>query len=151
MYVYFEHSPGSWLVGSYNPIGNWMVESEHGSRFDASCRAVVLNRSSIPTSGVNSPTTSELIEYINHLCGQTEHKRNLVRVLNVVKYLSNFYIYADQITEKEFLKVRSVGYKTWDFYLSTYIKFKTHLTRKSISEEIKRSNNYADMILREIL
>lgn len=151
MYVYFEHSPGKWLVGMYNVSGNWIPESEHKSRFEANCRVVSLNKNSFPKIYENSPTVSDLIDYIDKLCKQAEKKRHLTRILNVVKFLSNYYIYADQITQDEFLKVSNIGRKTWEFYLSIYCRFKKHIEHKKIGFETSTRDRFAEMIWRQVL
>lgn len=151
MYVYFEHSPGKWLVGSYNVSGNWIPESEHKSRLEANCRVVSLNRNSFPKNSQNSPTVLELIDYIGNLCKEAEKKNHLTRILNVVKFLSNYYVYTEQITQDEFLKVSNAGKKTWEFYLSVYCRFKSHITHKNLINETSAGDRFAEMIWRQVL
>lgn len=43
MYVYVKTEPGLWTVGFYNPRGDWVSESDHGSKNEAAARVSYLN------------------------------------------------------------------------------------------------------------
>ena len=43
MYVYLRTEPALWTVGSYNPDGGWMPESDHSDREQAARRVAWLN------------------------------------------------------------------------------------------------------------
>jgi hypothetical protein len=92
-----------------------------------------------------------LIDYIGNLCKEAEKKNQLTRILNVVKFLSNYYVYTEQITQDEFVKVSNAGKKTWEFYLSVYCRFKSHITHKNLINETSAKDRFAEMIWRQVL
>ncbi len=43
MYIYLQTEPGLWTVGHYNPSGDFVPESDWGSKSDAANRVHYLN------------------------------------------------------------------------------------------------------------
>lgn len=56
MYVYFQLEPLLFTVGFYTPNGEWVSETDHGSKEEAADRAHYLNGGKLGTS----PTRIEL-------------------------------------------------------------------------------------------
>lgn len=44
-YVYIKSEPGLWTVGFYDPQGQWVPESDHGTAEEAAKRVAWLNGS----------------------------------------------------------------------------------------------------------
>lgn len=151
MYVYFEHSPGKWLVGHYDTSGTWKVESEHNSRSEANSRVVRLNRLSPAYLYGGRVNLTELIEYLDSECRKCEDKRNLSRVLNVLKLLSNFFLYADHISQSDFFGVNNTGKKTWEVYLKVLDDFKNRSSSVKQPTISSGKDRFSEMIWRQVL
>lgn len=127
MYVCFQSSSGEWSVGRYNSVGLWIHESDHDSKTSASHRAIFLNGKEIPQFDNQKLTLSELIDYLEKPNSDfnLNPKMNLTRLKNIVKFLSNLYIYTEQISKEEFLKIKNSGILTWYLFCSTTSKLKS--------------------------
>lgn len=129
MYVYFEYSPGVWAVGFYNPLGKWVEESVHQSRLQASLRVVWLNGEKVPVFTESFLTVNELLDCIELQFKNDENKYMMTRLTNILKYLSNRFIYVDQISEKHFFDTRNSGTKTWELFLEVSQRAKSLRTK----------------------
>lgn len=128
MYVSFQKSPGKWSVGYYNSIGNWIHDSDHDSRTEATQRVVFLNGNKIAKFSNKSLTIQEVINFIDLISQSpnTENKRNLCRLKNVLTLLLNSYLYTDQLDRDIFLRTKNSGQITWLLYMKILCDLKIH-------------------------
>jgi len=124
MYVYIKKGLGVWTVGFFDPKGKWQTESDHYSPQQAAERVAWLNGKQISTFDSDRLTVNELLHCFQTDLWDPNNKHVLGRIKNVIIALSRNYTYVDQISQKEFLRYRNAGQKTWIFFLDIVSKTK---------------------------
>lgn len=126
MYIIFEKDPGVWSVGYFDSNGKWIHASNHVSKDKARECVILLNILKFPNISQDSLTINELIQFLESTIPTSTIKPKLCRLKNILKFLSNNYIYTNQITEGIFRSVKNSGQITWLLYLQTLVDLKTH-------------------------
>ena len=73
-------------------------------------------------------TISELIEYVDYFLSNNKDSKDRImfsRLKNILRNLSQNYLFAEHITKKEFMSTRNCGKRSWEFYnkIITVVKF----------------------------
>lgn len=124
MYVYLKTNYGVWTVGFYDPKGKWHPESEEYSPQQAAKRVAWLNGKQISTFDSDRLTLKELLHCLQTDLWDPNNKRTLARIRNLINAMSRDFNYVDQISEKQFLRYRNAGDKTWILFLEIVSKAK---------------------------
>lgn len=64
-------------------------------------------------------TIKELIEYVDDFLSNNKESKDRImfsRLKNILRNLSQNYLFAEHITKQEFMSTRNCGKKTWEFY-----------------------------------
>jgi len=124
MYVYLKKGLGVWTVGFFDPKGKWQPETDLYSPQQAAERVAWLNGKQIAIFNSDSLSLKELLLTIQTELWEPEKNNLLGRLKNVIFDLSRNYIYVDQVSQKEFLRYRNAGQKSWILFLEVVSKTK---------------------------
>jgi hypothetical protein len=124
MYVYLNRSLGIWTVGFFDPKGKWQPESNHCSSLQAAERVAWLNGTPITIFDSDSLSLKELLLTIQTELWEPEKNNSLGRLKNIICDLCRNYIYVEQVSQKEFLRYRNAGQKSWILFLEVMSKTK---------------------------
>jgi hypothetical protein len=124
MYVYLKKGLGVWTVGFFDPKGKWQPESDLYSPQQAAERVAWLNGKKISTFDSDRLSLNELLLTLQTDLWDPNNKPVLGRIKNIIIALSRNYTYVDQVSQKEFLRYRNAGAKTWSTFLDLVSKTK---------------------------
>jgi hypothetical protein len=124
MYVYVKKGLGVWTVGFFDPKGKWQPESDLYSPQQAAERVAWLNGKQISTFDSDRLSFNELLHCLQTDLWDPNNKPVLGRIKNIIFALSRNYTYVDQVSQKEFLRYRNAGVKTWTLFLDLVSKAK---------------------------
>lgn len=150
MYIHFMNEEGLWLVGKYDN-GNWIEKSRHKSRMVANRITVILNSNKNDLPFLSSPTLHDMIDHVETMKFDLVHKGGTTKLLNTLRYLSNFCLYTEDITKEIFLGVRGSGKMNWWLFTQVYSKFKESAMRSGYKFEEASETSFESTIWRQVL
>lgn len=136
MYTHFQSTKDKWSVGRYSTTGHWLHDSDHNSKLEATQHVQFMNSRIVPSKPNMSFTIREIIDFIDHIYKSSKQKTKLARLKNILLHLSNYFTYSEQITQKNFLRIKNSGHISWLMYINTLIDLKKQQI-KILNESVK--------------
>lgn len=151
MHQFIEHKPGEWSVGRYDVSGKWVTRQTCKSRLEANRMTVILNGRWPPEHVVGRATMGELIDYLESEYQRSDNRSRLRRLINILRFASNYCVYPDQVTGDFLLGLRQTGKKDLCLFIKMFSQFRSKNPHLDFGRTGTTGDRFESMIWRSSL